>query len=76
MRTPDTLELRARQLASAAGIDPDSHIDKIGSARGMPAWCGFRETAHAQQTAEQANAAAAQIANLRPQIIGCVRSLL
>jgi tRNA-splicing ligase RtcB len=41
-RKADPLESRARDLAVAAGIDPDS---RVGSGRGMPAWCTFREAA-------------------------------
>jgi tRNA-splicing ligase RtcB (3'-phosphate/5'-hydroxy nucleic acid ligase) len=44
-RRADPTEIRARELALAAGVDPDSRIGKPGSERGMPAWCGFREAA-------------------------------
>ena len=37
-RRPDLLETRARELALAAGVDPESRVPKPGSARGMPAW--------------------------------------
>ena len=67
VRKPDKLETRARALCEASGIDPDSRIAKEGSARGMPAWCGFREMARAERNAEKAQAAAASFANLRPQ---------
>jgi tRNA-splicing ligase RtcB len=67
MRSPDVLEIRARELAIAAGIDPDSRVPKPGSERGMPAWCNYRELARAQRNAEKAAAASAEIANLRPQ---------
>jgi tRNA-splicing ligase RtcB len=67
MRAVDTLEARARELAKIAGTDPDSRIVKPGSARGMPAWCGFRDAAKAQLSAAQATDATHEIANLRPQ---------
>ena len=66
-RRPDPLETRARELAVAAGIDPDSRAPKPGSERGMPAWCTFRDTARAELNAREAREAAAQIVNLRPQ---------
>jgi hypothetical protein len=48
-RVPDRLENRRRELALAAGVDPDSRIEKPGSPRGMPAWCAFRDAARAEQ---------------------------
>jgi tRNA-splicing ligase RtcB len=67
MRPADPLEIRARELCLAAGIDPDTRIEKIGSPRGMPAWCGFRDTAKAEQNIREASKAAEQFVNLRPQ---------
>src|SRR5580704_2254574 len=66
-RSPDRLELRCRELAAAAGVDPDSRIEKLGSPRGMPAWCGFRDAARAEQNAAEQAAITANFANLRPQ---------
>ncbi len=66
-RRVDPMEQRARELAIAAGIDPDSRVPKPGSERGMPAWCTFRDAARAEQNAREAAETAAQIANLRPQ---------
>ncbi len=40
MRKPDAYEARCRELAVAAGLDPDS---RVGEGRGMPAWCTFHE---------------------------------
>jgi tRNA-splicing ligase RtcB len=51
MRRQDTLELRARELATAAGVNPDS---RIGEGRGMPAWCTFRDAARKEHTAREA----------------------
>jgi len=67
MSRSDPYETRCRELATAAGVDPDSRVGKLGSARGMPAWCGFREAARAEQNAREQAEAAAQIVNLRPQ---------
>jgi tRNA-splicing ligase RtcB len=44
-RQPDKFEIRARELAIAAGLDPDSRVPKLGSERGMPLWCTFRDAA-------------------------------
>ncbi len=67
MSRSDPYEARCRELALAAGIDPDSRIGKPGSPRGMPAWCGFRTAAQAERNASAQAEAAAQIVNLRPQ---------
>ncbi len=63
----DPYQQRARELAVAAGIDPDSRLPKPGSERGMPAWCSFVTAARAEQNKREADAAAADIVNLRPQ---------
>jgi tRNA-splicing ligase RtcB len=47
-RAPDRMESRCRELAIAAGIDPDSRVEKPGSPRGMPTWCTFRDAARAE----------------------------
>jgi len=67
MRKPDPTEARARDLAIVAGIDPDSRIPKLGSERGMPAWCGFRDAARAELNAREAAAISAALAAERPQ---------
>ena len=53
MRRPSAFEARARELAVAAGIDPDSRVARPGEegSRGMPAWCGFRDAAKAERIA-------------------------
>ena len=40
----DPYQARARELCLAAGIDPDSKIDRPGQ-RPMPTWCLFRDAA-------------------------------
>lgn len=82
VRRPDPLEVEARELCLATGVDPDSRIVKTDSPRGQPAWCSFRDAARAALNArEQADLAlqivnqkdrfqadlALQIVNLRPQ---------
>jgi tRNA-splicing ligase RtcB len=66
-RSPDPLEIRCRELATTAGIDPDSRVAKPGSPRGMPAWCTYRDAARAEMLAVKQAAARAEIVNLRPQ---------
>ena len=66
-RRADPSEARARELAMAAGVDPDSRVPKPGSERGMPAWCTFRDAARAELNAREARETAATIVNLRPQ---------
>ena len=66
-RRPNPLEGRARELALAAGLDPDARVAKLGSERGMPAWCRFTEAARAEQNKREAAEAAVEIVNLRPQ---------
>lgn len=64
MTRKDPYQTRARELCVAAGIDPES---RIGEGRGQPAWCTFRDAARKEHLAQEADAAAAEIANLRPQ---------
>ncbi len=52
MRRPDAYELRARALATAAGLDPDGRVEREGQ-RSMPVWCTFRDAARAQHLAEE-----------------------
>ena len=49
MRRPDPYETRARELAVAAGLNPD---DRIGEGRGMPLWCRFRDAARQEQAVD------------------------
>jgi tRNA-splicing ligase RtcB len=53
-RRANPLETRCREMAIAAGIDPDSRVGKSGSERGMPAWCTFGDAARAEQNASEA----------------------
>ena len=64
MRRPDPFQTRARELCLAAGIDPDS---RVGEGRGQPAWCLYRGAAREEHLSRETEAAAAEIANLRPQ---------
>ncbi len=63
-RKPDAYEARARELAAAAGVDPDS---RVGEGRGMPAWCNFRDAARREHVAAETAALAAELPSLRPQ---------
>jgi tRNA-splicing ligase RtcB len=66
MRRPDPHEARARELARAAGLDPDARIERPGQ-RAMPTWCTFRDAARAEHMARETAAAAAEIATVAPQ---------
>lgn len=49
----DHYEARARELAMAAGVDPDS---RVGTGRGAPAWCSYRQQARDEHVAREAAA--------------------
>ena len=66
MRRPDPYEVRARELARAAGLDPDARIARPGQ-RPMPTWCTFRDAARAEHMARESAAAAGEIATIAPQ---------
>src|SRR5258707_2623150 len=66
MRKPDAYETRARELALAAGIDPDSRIERPGQ-RSMPAWCAYRDAARKERLAAEAAEAERSIAANSPQ---------
>lgn len=55
MRRADPYQERARELAIAAGLDPDGKIDRPGL-RPMPVWCTFRDAARAEHMAREAAA--------------------
>ncbi len=50
---PDSFAVRARELAIAAGLDPDARVERAG-AKPMPAWCGFLDAARAEHAAREA----------------------
>src|SRR6516225_4653122 len=67
MARSDSFEARARELALAAGLDPDSRIERPGQ-KSMPAWCAYRDAARLEAAAAEAVAAeAAGAATNRPQ---------
>ncbi len=55
MRRADPLEARCRELAIAAGLDPDAKLPREGL-RPIPTWCTFRDAARAERNAAQAAA--------------------
>src|SRR5262245_33848008 len=75
MRKPDTYETRARELALAAGIDPDSRIERPGQ-RSMPAWCAYRDAARKEHLGAEAAEAEQSIAVNSPQAPRYVNSPL
>src|SRR6266481_3202733 len=66
MRKPDPYESRARELALAAGVDPDSRIERPGQ-RSMPAWCAYRDAARKEQVAAEAAAVGTALPPQAPQ---------
>jgi tRNA-splicing ligase RtcB (3'-phosphate/5'-hydroxy nucleic acid ligase) len=66
VRKPDPYEARARELATAAGLDPDGRIERSG-ARSMPVWCSFREAARQEHLAAEAQATLEAAATIAPQ---------
>jgi tRNA-splicing ligase RtcB len=61
MQRNDPYQERARQLAIAAGLDPDGKIDRPGQ-RPLPVWCTFRQAAREEHVLAEAKSAAAGIA--------------
>ena len=53
MSRADPYMARCRELAIAAGLDPDARVEKSGSERGMPVWCTFRDAARAEHVARE-----------------------
>jgi hypothetical protein len=51
----DAYETRARELAVAAGQDPDARAERPG-AKSMPVWCTYRDAARAEHLAAEAAA--------------------
>jgi tRNA-splicing ligase RtcB (3'-phosphate/5'-hydroxy nucleic acid ligase) len=62
----DPYQARARELATAAGLDPDAKIDRPGQ-RPMPTWCTFRDAARKEQVAVETAAVAATLPPQAPQ---------
>jgi tRNA-splicing ligase RtcB len=60
----DPYKARARELAAAAGLDPDS---RIGEGRGQPVWCAFRDAARKEHLAREAEDVQAQISAITTQ---------
>ena len=61
MRRADPYEARARALAAASGVDPDSRVARAGQ-RSMPAWCTFRDAARAEHLAQETATSGATLA--------------
>ena len=65
-RRADPYEARGRELCLAAGVDPDSRIERPGQ-RSMPAWCAYRDAARKEQVAAEAAAAATALPPQAPE---------
>jgi tRNA-splicing ligase RtcB len=66
MRRADPFEQRAREMAVAAGLDPDSRVERPGQ-RSMPLWCTYRDAARQEHQARRAAEAATLIAAVTTQ---------
>lgn len=67
-RRADPLEVTARELATAAGLNPDARVPHdIKEGRTMPAWCTFRSAARTAQDAAKLKELQKQRVNLKPQ---------
>jgi tRNA-splicing ligase RtcB (3'-phosphate/5'-hydroxy nucleic acid ligase) len=66
MSRTDPYQERARELAVAAGLDPDGRIERPGQ-RSMPAWCTFRDAARAEHLAREASELSVTIAPQAPE---------
>jgi len=62
----DPYQQRARELAVAAGLDPDARVERPGH-RSMPVWCAYRDAARAEHLAREAAATSASISEIAPQ---------
>ena len=70
-RREDPYQQRARELALAAGVDPDSRVvHPGGDHRGMPAWCAYREAARAEHIATETAAVAVELPPQAPHYQG------
>ncbi len=67
MRREDPLEAISRSLCLKAGLDPDSRIAKVGSERGMPAWCAYRDEARQIKISADLKAREAELATIKRQ---------
>lgn len=66
MNRADPYQERARELCLAAGLDPDTRIDRPGM-KPWPAWCQFRDAARQEHLAREAAEVAAAIKPQRPE---------
>jgi tRNA-splicing ligase RtcB len=58
----DPYQTRAREMAAAAGLDPDERVGAGNGKRGQPAWCQFRQAARDEHVAREIAAVAADAA--------------
>jgi tRNA-splicing ligase RtcB len=66
MRRSDPYQQRARELATAAGLDPDGRLEQPGQCS-MPVWCSYRDAARAEHMAKEAVATAAELLPQTPR---------
>jgi len=66
MTRTDPYQKRARELCAAAGIDPDSKVDRGPGLRPMPAWCLYRQAAIDETASRTSRPQSAAIAAQAP----------
>lgn len=66
MTRSDPYQARARELAVAAGLDPDAKIERPGL-RPMPTWCNFRQAARDEHLAREAESLAVTLEPQKPE---------
>lgn len=66
MRKADRYEARARELAFAAGLDPDGRVERPGQ-RSMPVWCTFRDVARDEHVKSETDALATTLPPQAPE---------
>src|SRR6185312_14423367 len=64
MNRNDPYQNRAKELAIAAGFNPD---ERIGEGRGRPVWTDYRDAARKEHLKIEAEKAAKDIVNMQPQ---------
>ena len=66
MSRTDPYQARARELALAAGLDPDSRVERPGM-KSMPTWCNYRDAARAEHMAQEAASLAVTLPPQAPE---------
>lgn len=76
MRRADPYETRAREMAVAAGLDPDARVMRPDGIKEWPAWCSFRKTAREEHVEAEAKALGSTIAPQAPEYANAPLTIL